>query len=132
MSGLIILTMFNAKRLGLLKRVNDFLPTQSREFVDKTVIQLVFEYGHIVWCDRFNNTWMERLKVLQNKAAKLILDRPLYSSASDALQILGWKSLSERRRFRRSCMVFKSFNALIDFDFNQTRRSDLHCYNSRS
>ena len=99
------------------------------------MIQPVLEYGDIVWGDRFNNTLMERLQllqVLQNKAAKVILDRPLYSSASDALQTLGWKSLSERRRFHRSCMVFKSFNALIDFNFNQIRRSDLHHHNTRS
>jgi hypothetical protein len=59
--------------------------------------------------------------VLQNKAAKVILDRPLYSSASDALQTLGWKSLSERRRFHRSCMVFKCFNALIDLILTLTK-----------
>ncbi len=121
-----------AKRLGLLKRLKHLLPRQSRELVYKTVIQPVLEYGDIVWGDRFNNTLMERLQVLQNEAAKVILDRPLYSSASDALQALGWKSLSERRRFHRSCMVFKSFNALIDFNFNQIRRSDLHHHNTRS
>ena len=31
---------------------------------------------------------MSSLQTLQNKAAKLILDRPLYSSASDALTTL--------------------------------------------
>ncbi|CAB4000393.1 Hypothetical predicted protein [Paramuricea clavata] len=111
-----------AKRLGLLKRVKHLLPRQSRELVYKTVIQPVLEYGDIV--DRFNNTLMERLQVLQIKAAKVILDRPLYSLASDAFQTLGWKSLSERRRFHRSCMVFKSFNALIDFNCNQIHLED--------
>ena len=33
-------------------------------------------------------TLMSTLQVLQNKAAKIILDRPLYSSASDALKTL--------------------------------------------
>ena len=75
---------------------------------------------------------MERLQVLQNKSAKVILDRPLYSSASDAIQTLGWKSLLERRRFHRACLVFKSLNDLADFNFNEIRRSDLHHYNTRS
>jgi hypothetical protein len=85
----------------LLKRVKHLLPRQSRELVYKTVIQPVLEYGDIVWGDRVNNMLMEMLQVLQNKAAKVILDRPLYSSASDALQTLGWKSLSECRCFHR-------------------------------
>ena len=33
---------------------------------------------------------MNNQQVLQNKAAKLVLDRPLYSSANDALNQLGW------------------------------------------
>ena len=96
------------------------------------MIQPVLEYGDIIWGDRFNNTLMERLQVLQKKSAKVILDRPLYSSASDAIQTLGWKSLLERRRFHRACLVFKSLNNLVDFNFNEIRRSDLHHYNTRS
>ena len=50
---------------------------------------LKFWIYFIVRGDRFNNMLMERLQALQNKAAKVILDRPLYSSASDALQTVG-------------------------------------------
>ena len=96
------------------------------------MIQPVLEYGDIVWGDQFNNTLIERLQVLQNKSAKVILNRPLYSSASDAIQTVGWKSLLERRRFHRAYLVFKSFNNLIDFNFNEIRRSDLHHYNTKS
>ena len=45
---------------------------------------------------------MSSLQVLQNKAAKIILDRPLYSSASHALATLRWLPL-EKRRFQRRC-----------------------------
>ena len=96
------------------------------------MIQPILEYGDIVWGDRFNNTLMERLQVLQNKSAKVILDRPSYSLASDAIQTLGWKSLLERRKFHRACLVFKSLNNHVDFNFNEIRRSDLHDYNTRS
>ena len=77
------------------------------------MIQPILEYRDIVWGDRFSNTLMERLQVLQNKSAKVILDRPSYSSASDAIQTLGWKSLLERRKFHRACLVFKSLNHLV-------------------
>ena len=39
------------------------------------------------------------IQVLHNKAAKLILERPSYSSSTKALQCLGWKSLTEDGNF---------------------------------
>ena len=35
------------------------------------------------------------------------------------MQTLGWKSLLERRRFHSGSLVFKSFNNLVDFNFNE-------------
>ena len=62
-----------------------------------------FVYADIVWGDKRNSYLMSSLQTLQNKAAKLILDRPPYSSASDALTTLKWVSL-EKRRFQRRCV----------------------------
>ena len=36
------------------------------------------------------------LQVTQNRAAKILLDRPLHSSASDALLTLQWLDLKQR------------------------------------
>ena len=53
---------------------------------------------------------MNNVQVLQNKAAKIILDRPLYSSASEALIMLKWIPL-EQRRFYHSCtIIYKCIN----------------------
>ena len=91
-----------AKRLGLLKRVKHLLPVKSREIMYNTMIQPILDYGDIVWGDRFNQTQMDRLQVLQNKAAKIILNKPVYSSSTSALASLGWKTLKVRRQFHRS------------------------------
>ena len=40
---------------------------------------------------------MHDLQVLQNKAAKGILDRPNYASSTVALKTLGWPTLSQER-----------------------------------
>ena len=53
-----------AKRLGLLKHVK-YLPVKSREIMYNTMIQPILDYGDIVWGDRFNQTQMDRLQVLQ-------------------------------------------------------------------
>ncbi len=56
---------------------------------------------------------MNDLQVLQNKAAKIILDRPLYSSASDALVALKWLNLEQRRFNHRCIYVYKCINGLF-------------------
>ena len=38
-----------------------------------------------MWGDKNNATIMNDLQIMQNMAAKIILDKPLYSSATDAL-----------------------------------------------
>ena len=48
-----------------------------------------FDYCDIVWGDRGNSILMKSLQVLQNKIAKEILDRPNYSSTTDALTYHG-------------------------------------------
>ena len=45
----------------------------------------LFDYGDIIWGDRGNASLTSELQVLQNKAARLILDLPANSSATDAL-----------------------------------------------
>ena len=45
-----------------------------------------------------------RCLVLQNKAAKIILNKPVYSSTTSALASLGWKTLKVRRQFHRSLL----------------------------
>ena len=66
------------------------------------MIQPILDYGDIFWGDRFNQTQIDRLQVLQNKAAKIILNKPVDSSSTSALASLGWKTLKVRRQFYRS------------------------------
>ena len=50
----------------------------------------LFYYADVVWGDKGNVTLLSSLQVLQIKAAKIILDRPLYSSATHSLTTLKW------------------------------------------
>ncbi len=74
---------------------------------------------------------MSSLQILQNKAAKLILDSPLHSSASDALTTLEWVSL-ENRRYQSRCIsyVYKCLNGLVDHNMDLLRHEDQHTYNT--
>ena len=60
---------------------------------------------------------MKKVQVLRNLAAKIVLDMPKHSSATEALDQLGWDNLT-KRRFHRLILFFKALRGLIDWDFN--------------
>ena len=99
---------------------------------DNSLVMPLFDYADLVWGDKHNVTLMTSLQVLQNKAAKIILDRPLYSSATHALATLKWVPL-EKRRFQRRCIyVYKCLNGLVEHDMNFIRQQEQHNYNTRT
>ena len=119
------------QRLGLLNRIKHLLPLSTRLFYNSLVMPL-FDYANLVWGDKHNVTLMVSLQVLQNKAAKIILDRPLYSSATHALATLKWVPLEKRRFQRRFICLYKCLNGLVEHDMNFIRQQEEHDYNTRT
>ena len=108
------------------------LPFSARLLFYNSLVMPLFDYADLVWGDKHNVTLMTSLQVLQNKAAKIILDRPLYSSATHALATLKWVPL-EKRRFKRRCIyVYKCLNGLVEHDMNLMRQQEQHNYNTRT
>lgn len=58
---------------------------------------LSLDCGDIIWGYRGNTSLMSELQVLQNKAARVILDLSAHSSATEGLKMLGWWPLMRRR-----------------------------------
>ena len=119
------------KRLGLLKRTKHLLPRNARLLLYNSLVLPIFDYADLIWGDKGNDTLMAKLQILQNKEAKLILDRPWFSSATSALHELGWKPLSNRRFYHRCLYVFKCLNNLVDYDVNFLYNRDIHNHNTR-
>ena len=92
----------------------------------KLINGLAFSVG-----DKHNKTLMAKVQLLQNKAAKLILNKDKHSSATEAINELNWLVLSERRRQHRLSFVFKCMHGLIDWKFNFTLLREIHPYNTR-
>ena len=74
---------------------------------------------------------MLQLKPLHNKAAKIILDLPFGSSASEALNKLKWKTVARRRAEHRATFIYKCLNNLFSHRFNIEFNEDKHDYNTR-
>ena len=107
------------------------LPRNARLLLYNSLVLPIFDYADLIWGDKGNDTLMAKLQILQNKAAKLILDRPWFSSATSALNELGWKPLSNRRFYPRCLYVFKCLNNLVDYDANFLYNRDIHNHNTR-
>ena len=70
-----------------------------------TMVIPILEYVRIIWGDKNNKVLIDYIKVLQNKAAKLVLDRETHSSSTQALLDLNWMNLSTRRLTQWCCLM---------------------------
>ena len=73
------------QRIGLLRRVKHLLLHHARITLYNTLILPILDDVDIVWGDKDNITLMNMLQIVQNKAAKTILDLPMYASSTEAL-----------------------------------------------
>ena len=119
------------QRLGLIRRIKFVLPIQARLTLYNSLVLPLLDYSDIVWGDKNNSILMNNLQVLQHNAARLILDLPRYSSATEALETLEWKPLYLCRKYHHCISVFKCLNHLVDFDFNLTMISHIHSHKTR-
>ena len=106
------------QRIGLLRRIKAFLSVKDRLTIYNSLILPLFDYADIIWGDKNNSTLMDQLQILQNKAAKTILDPSLLSSSTEALSKLHWHPLTHRHFLHRMVTIFKLKNNLIDYDFD--------------
>ena len=93
------------QRIGMIKRIRHLLPLHAKLTLYNCLIIPLFDYGDTVWGDKNNDTLMGQLQVLQNKAAKVLLNLPPRSSSTEALDRLDLKTLSQRRHFHRCVMM---------------------------
>ena len=102
-----------------------------------SLVAPLFDYADIVWGDKNNDTLMTNLQTLQNRAAKVILDKPKHSSATEALSLLDLKPLFICRRSHRLITMYKyinsetNFNLKFNFNFNFRPNNSIDNYNTR-
>ena len=120
-----------ATKLGVLKQIKHLLPVYARRTYVSTMVIPILEYESIVWVYKNNIVLMDSIQVLQNKAAKLVLERATHSSSTHALLDLNWMNLSARRLMQR-CFFMHNFTNDSERNSMITRDSDYHSHNTRS
>jgi hypothetical protein len=63
------------QRLGVLRRIKEYLDMYTHQVLYTALILPFFYYGDMIWGNKNNAVLMNSMQVLQNKAAKLILDK---------------------------------------------------------
>ena len=119
------------QRLGVLRRVKEFLDLNTRCVLHTSLVLPLFDYGDTIWGDKNNSILMNSLQVLENKAAKIILNQQQRYSSTKALEELKWTTLATRRHNHRCTFIYKCMNGLIDFDFELAKNEDVHGHNTR-
>ena len=120
-----------AQRIGTINRVRKLLPLNARLTLYNSLVSPLFSYADFVWGDKNNAYLMSQLRVLQNKAAKIVLDMPMHSSATEVLDKLGWKSLEKILLIHRLTMAFKYLYGHIDIDLDVKLNRNVHSHDTR-
>ena len=78
-----------------------------------TLVIPLAEYASTVW-DPYTQTNVQKLEMVQQRAARYVKNRHRNtSSVSDMLSTMNWRSLQDRRRDARLCMLYKPDRNLV-------------------
>ena len=119
------------RRLGVLRRIKQFLNLDTRCILYTSLILPLFDYADTIWGDKNNVVLMNSLQTLENKAAKIILDELPWYSATEALRRLKWTKLQTRRHNHRCTFIYKCMNGFIDFNFDLVKNENIHDHDTR-
>ena len=100
-----------ASGIAAIKRVRQFVPPATLHLIYKALIQPHFDYCNVVWgsCDI---KLADKLKKLQNRAARALTFSSYDADASQLFQNLNWKNLSTQHDIQKAVTVFKFLNGL--------------------
>ena len=95
------------KSLGFLRRNLKAKNPELRELTYKAIVRPQLEYAAPVW-DPYIQEDIQRIEMVQRRAARWVLsDYSPYSSVSDMLGRLGWRTLEQRRADSRLVLFYK-------------------------
>ena len=123
-----------AQGVGILKRTRSFLPKQSLLTLYQSMIEPYFRYCNIVW-GQCNETLLDRLQTLQNRAARVIANISYESADHNSLLCdYGWLNVRNLIRLDLGVFMYKTQKGLAPDVFYDLYHSvtELHSYNTRS
>ena len=101
------------RSLGFLRRNLKASSIQIKTQAYFTFVRPIMENSCTLW-DPYSATQINKLEMTQRRADRYVLHRHHNtSSVTNMLQIVGWRSLSDRRNDAKLCMLYKIANGLV-------------------
>lgn len=101
------------RTIGFLRRNLNIGATAIKEKAYFTLVRPLVEYASTVW-DPHTQSNIHKLEMVQRRAARYVKSRHRnLSSVSDLLTTLNWRSLQDRRKDARLCMMYKIDRNLV-------------------
>lgn len=116
-----------SRKIGLLRRLKNFLPRNTLNMLYKALILSTFDYCDVVWSN-CSQGFLGRLQRLQNRAARVILGEDNYARIDVMHSELKWKKLHERQTFHKCVLMKKCVDRIAPAYLSEqvTRVSDIH------
>ena len=111
------LTTELSQLIGLLYRIKCYLSFEVRILFYNSYILPHIDYCINVWGNA-SQCHIDKLQVLQNRAARVILDADLYTSSQILLKRLKWMSIAERKDYQTCILLFKGLNGMAPESLN--------------
>ena len=120
-----------SKSLGILKRVSQFVPLQSRITLYNTIVLPHFDYCTTIW-DMSSSKQINRLQILQNRGMKIVLQCHRRTHICDRLSKLKWLNVRQRLFYLKSIFMYKIVNKLTPLYLSNMATPVTHSHNTRS
>ena len=98
-----------SRNLNMLRQIRKFLTVEACKSVVQGLVISHLDYCNAVFIGLPASTLLP-LQSIQNQAAKLVLSKKKYDSATSCLQTLHWLPIEQRVKFKVLCLVYKSLH----------------------
>ncbi len=97
--------------ISAIRRVKSFVDKDTLISIYNAIARPYFDYCCDVW-DVIGETQSKRLQILQNRAARIIMDMSNDANHSIALRALGWEPLKTERKKAKAKMMYRVLNKM--------------------
>jgi hypothetical protein len=119
-----------SKLIGLLYRIRFYLDRDTNVLFYNSYVLPHLDYAINVWGGA-SNCYIDKVQVLQNRAARTVLNVNYGSSSQLNLKELQWMTVRQRYDYQVFLLLFKVFNGLVPATLNYFKLNH-NVYNFRS
>ena len=118
------------QRLGVLRRVRDYLDTNTALNLYNALILPIIDYCDITYSTGCNK-YITKVQRLMLKGGKIVLNVPFDTTSTDVLHKLKWLTSKERTNYHKCILMFKCLNDMSPNYLSSQFENVSHGYETR-